>query len=86
MELLQQAIAEFLLQGRLTGTVRLTTSQARLRALLYETANVKTELELPAGGWELDIEIDKDRFERLRQSDGLEFLERTQQPSLMVQN
>jgi GTP-binding protein HflX len=85
VELLQDAIAEFLLQGRLNGTVRLTTGQARLRALLYETANVTAELELPAGGWELAVEIDRDRFARLQQSDGLEFLE-SAQTSSMAQN
>ena len=86
VELLQQAIAEFLLQGRLSGKVRLKPGQARLRALLYETANVTAETDLPEGGWELGVEIERERFDRLQQHESLEFFEQQNQPPTLAQN
>ncbi len=86
VELLQQAIAEYLLQGRVSGTVRLSTSQARLRALLYETGHVLQEEILQDGGWELAVELDRERFERLNRNDGLEFVDAADEHSSAAQN
>jgi GTP-binding protein HflX len=74
LKLLQQAIAEYLLQGRVSGTVRLAVSQARLRALLYETGHVTNELTREDGGCELDVEIERDQFARLQNSEDLQFI------------
>ena len=70
-DLLLEAIAEFLHQGRVRGTVQLDVSQARLRALLYDQARVYAEHMHDDGSWELDLEIDKHRYERLRQQESL---------------
>ncbi|MEC9376360.1 MAG: ribosome rescue GTPase HflX [Pseudomonadota bacterium] len=86
LDLLRQAIAEFILQGRLSGTVRLKTDEGHLRALLYEFAHVMTDKELSEGGWELAVEIGRDRFNRLQRNHGLEFLQQQEIPSLMAKN
>ncbi len=67
--LLLSAIAEFLHQDRVRGTVQLDVTQARLRALLYQQARIFAERTDDQGGWELELEIDKHRYERLRQSE-----------------
>lgn len=54
------------------GTVRLGVSQARLRALLYERANVVDERVMEDGSWELDVEIDQRGYQDLRQREDLQ--------------
>ncbi len=70
-DLLLDAIAEFLHRGRVRGTVQLDVSQARLRALLYDQARIYAERMHDDGSCELDLEIDKHRYERLRQQESL---------------
>jgi len=70
-EMLLSAIAEFLHQDRVRGTVQLDVTQARLRALLYQQARVLAERTQEDGGWELDLEMDKHRYDRLRQQEQL---------------
>jgi len=72
VDLLLEAIAEFLHQDRVRGTVQLDVTQARLRALLYEQARVYEERMQDDGGWELDLEIDRHRYDRLRQQEQLQ--------------
>ena len=66
-----QAITEYLHVERIRGRVRLEVTQARLRALLYESAQVLAERDLAEGGWELDIEIDSRELEELEQRENL---------------
>ena len=71
IDLLLDAIAEFLHKDRVRGTVQLDVTQARLRALLYEQARVFTERMHDDGSCELDLEIDRYRYDRLRQQERL---------------
>jgi GTPase len=68
---LLDAIAEFLHRGRVRGTVQLDVTQSRLRALLHDQCRVYAERMYDDGSWELDLEIDKHRYERLRQQESL---------------
>lgn len=70
-DLLLEAIAEFLHKDRVKGTVQLDVTQARLRALLYDQARVYAERMQDDGGWELDLEMDRHRYDRLRQQESL---------------
>ncbi|MEJ2160172.1 MAG: GTPase HflX [Chromatiales bacterium] len=72
LELLRGAIAEYLFQDRVRGTVRLDVSQARLRSLLYGVAEVLDESELDEGGWQLDVDLARRDFEQLSSKEGLE--------------
>ena len=65
VDLLLGAIAEYLHRDVVRGTVRLSVSQARLRALLYEHGAVRTERTNADGGWEIDVEIDRAGFSDL---------------------
>ena len=71
-DLLLEAVAEFLHRDRVRGTVQLDVTQARLRALLYDQARVYAERMQDDGGWELDLEIDRHRYDRLRQQESLQ--------------
>lgn len=51
--------------------MQLEVSQGRLRALLHEQARVYSERMHDDGSWELDLEIDKHRYERLRQQESI---------------
>jgi len=66
-------ITEYLHLDVVCGTVRLTVSQARLRALLYDRATVVNERMLADGGWELDVEIDRRGYQDLQQRESLQF-------------
>jgi GTP-binding protein HflX len=72
IELLLASIAEYLHRDVVRGTVRLTVSQARLRALLYESAEVHAERFLEEGGWEIDVEMDRAGFAQLQRSEDLD--------------
>ncbi|MGI9308645.1 MAG: GTPase HflX, partial [Gammaproteobacteria bacterium] len=73
-EELLAAIAEFLHQSRVQGTVRLDFNRARLRALLYDCGTVLEERVLDSG-WELDVEIDQRGFDFLQRHEKLEFID-----------
>jgi hypothetical protein len=66
-------ITDYLHLDLLYGTVRLSVSEARLRALLYDNATVINERGLSEGGWELDVEIDRKGFRHLQQTEDLHF-------------
>ncbi len=74
--LLLAAIAEYLHRDVVRGTVRLTVSQARLRALLYDRADVRSERVLEDGGWEIDLEMDRAGYAHLQQSENLDIQSR----------
>jgi GTP-binding protein HflX len=65
VELLLDSIAEYLHRDVIRATVRLSVSQARLRAMLYERGAVRTEQPIEDGGWEIEVEIDRAGFSDL---------------------
>ena len=73
LDALLGVITDYLHADLLVGTVRLSVSQARLRALLYDSAAVIDERVLADGGWELDLEIDRKGFQFLQQTEDLHF-------------
>jgi GTP-binding protein HflX len=72
VELLLASIAEYLHRDVVRGTVRLTVSQARLRALLYRSADVRGERFLEDGGCEMDVEMDRAGFAQLQRAEDLD--------------
>ncbi len=76
VELLLEAIAEFLFKERVRGLVRLDVGEARLRALLFETGKIWNETYLDDGGWELDVELDRRDFDQLAARENLHWHER----------
>ena len=73
LDLLLEAIAEYLFQDKVRGVVRLNVLQARLRALLYESGQVFAETLLDDGGWELDVELGRPEYARLQSREDLQF-------------
>jgi GTP-binding protein HflX len=73
LDLLLEAIAEYLFQDKVRGIVRLNVLQARLRALLYESGQVFAETLLADGGWDLDVELGRSDFARLQSREDLQF-------------
>jgi GTP-binding protein HflX len=67
------AITDYLHLDVVCGTVRLSVSQARLRALLYDNATVISERALAEGGWEMDVEIDRRGYQDLLRREDLHF-------------
>ena len=74
-DLLLDAIAEYLFQDRVRGSLRLDATEARLRALVYRHGQVLSEQSLDDGGCELEVEFDRRDFEQLRSREGLNFVE-----------
>jgi GTP-binding protein HflX len=72
IDILLASIAEYLHRDLVRGTVRLAVSQARLRALLYERAGVRSERSLDDGGWEMEVEMDRSGFLDLQKFEGLQ--------------
>jgi len=75
IDLLLDAVAEYLFQDRVRGIVRLDVSQARLRALLFESGQVLEEQIDDDGGWELEVELERRIFAQLQNREGIEFSE-----------
>jgi GTP-binding protein HflX len=76
IDLLLEAIAEFLFRERVRGLVRLDVGQARLRALLFESGKIWQETGLDEGGWELDVELNQRDFDQLAAHEQLTWYER----------
>ena len=72
VDILMGVITDFLHLEIVSGTVRLTVDQARLRALLYDRATVLDETALEEGGWEMEVEIDRRDYRELQQQERLE--------------
>jgi hypothetical protein len=72
VDILLNVITDYLHLDVVCGTVLLSVSQARLRALLYERATVISERVLAEGGWELDVEIDRRGFDSLQLTENLQ--------------
>jgi GTP-binding protein HflX len=76
VDLLLASIGSYLHQDLVRGTVRLAVSQSRLRAMIYDRATVTRERELPDGGWEIDLEMDRRGYMALRRAEDLLFDQR----------
>jgi GTP-binding protein HflX len=72
VDILLKVITDYLHLDVICGTVMLSVSQARLRALLYERASVISERVLTEGGWELDVEIDRRGYDDLQLTENLQ--------------
>jgi GTP-binding protein HflX len=72
MDILLNVITDYLYLDIVCGTVMLTVSQARLRALLYERATVVSERVLMEGGWEIDVEMDRRAYQDLQLRENLQ--------------
>ncbi|MBK1645322.1 GTPase HflX [Thiocapsa imhoffii] len=68
--LLQQAISDWLSRDRVRVTLRLEPGDGRLRAWLFETAQVLADDVLPAGGWRMVVNLAAPDWERLRARHG----------------
>jgi GTP-binding protein HflX len=84
VDLLLGAIAEYLFQDRVRGTIRLSVAEARLRALVYSNGQVLDEQSLEDGGWQLQVEFERRDFEQLHSREGLSFYEGSQQKQPVV--
>jgi GTP-binding protein HflX len=85
VELLLKAIAEYLHRDVVRGTVRLTVSQARLRAKIYERSGVRSERVLDDGGWEIDVELDRAGFLDLQRSEKFQMVSMPGLPAVALQ-
>lgn len=75
IDLLLDAISEFLFRERVRGTVRLSVNQARLRARLFAAGRIWSEKTLADGGWDLDVELDSRDFAQLSAHEDLQWHE-----------
>jgi GTP-binding protein HflX len=75
VELLLDAIVEYLFKDRIRGALRLGVDQGRLRSLVYDAGQVFDEKPLDGGGWELEVELDRRDYEQLLSREGLQFKE-----------
>jgi GTP-binding protein HflX len=71
IDALLRVISEFMHLDVVRGTVTLGVSEARLRALLYETGKVLDERVMKNGGWELDVELDRRGYQELQRRENL---------------
>ncbi|AGA91127.1 GTP-binding protein HflX [Thioflavicoccus mobilis 8321] len=69
LDLLMAAIAERCRGADTRRRVRLAPRDGRLRAWLYSHGQVLVDVELPAGGWEIEVRIPALALERLRHRD-----------------
>ncbi|HIP52937.1 MAG TPA: GTPase HflX [Chromatiales bacterium] len=65
LELLEEALKEFFHRNRVRRALRLLPMDGRLRAALYESADVLFEQPTKEGGWEMEVEMDSSTYERL---------------------
>jgi len=73
IDLLMQALARFFHQAQTRHILKLTPTDGRLRAILYEMGRVISDLPTDEGGWEMDVTLPSHEFNRLlNQEDDLE--------------
>jgi GTP-binding protein HflX len=63
------AVTDFFHQEAVRRHVQLGPGDARLRAALFRSARVLREETTQAGGWEMDVELPRREFDRLRKHD-----------------
>lgn len=66
LELLRQALKEFFHREYVRRMVRLVPSDGRLRARLFAAGKVLSERTTNEGGWEMEVELTRLEFERLK--------------------
>ena len=71
IDLLLDALARRLSKKLVQGVIRLTPSQGRQRALLFEMGAVKKEREQSEGGWKLEIKMAERDFRRFLKRENL---------------
>jgi GTP-binding protein HflX len=54
--------------------LRLPPSAGRVRARLFDSGRILDEQATEAGGWLIDVEMPRGRFDRLARQEGLEAL------------
>jgi GTP-binding protein HflX len=69
VDLLVGALTDFFHQAAVRRHLELGPGDARLRAALFRSARVLREQATQAGGWEMDVELPRREFERLRKND-----------------
>jgi len=69
VDLLVAALTDFFHREAVRRHVHLGPEDARLRAALFRAARVLRDESTQAGGWEMDVELPRREFERLRKSD-----------------
>jgi GTP-binding protein HflX len=74
VEALLEAIEAFLTQGVIRHRLRLPPSAGRVRARLFDNGRIVDEQPIPAGGWLIEVEMPRGRFDRLAHQEGLEAL------------
>jgi len=65
------AIRERVGAERVAGQLKLSPSQSRLRAKLFEWHAVRSEVAEPEGGWTLAVDLAARRWKELREQEGL---------------
>jgi GTPase len=71
IDLLINALREHFGEGRVSGTLHLDASEARMRAKLYEADMVRSESPDERGGWDIDLEAPRVALERFCRDTGL---------------
>ena len=69
IDLLVGALGEFFHRESVRQRLRLEPRDARLRASLFRVARVLREEVTDAGGWELELELPRREYDRLRKTD-----------------
>lgn len=73
VDLLQQAISDFVMSDQVRGWLQLPADAGRLRAAIYQTGQVLTDEHDENGGWWLEIQISRHEFEALCRREGREY-------------
>ena len=74
IDMLLGAIDAFLARGVIRHRLRLPPSAGRVRARLFDNGRILDEQLTEAGGWLIEVEMPRGRFDRLAHQEGLEAL------------
>ena len=74
IDALLEAVDDFLGQGVIRHRLRLPPSAGRVRARLFDNGRIVEEQAIPSGGWLIEVEMPRGRFDRLAHQEGLEAL------------
>jgi GTP-binding protein HflX len=69
-----EAVDAFLARGVIRHRLRLPPSAGRVRARLFDHGRILDEQPTDAGGWVIEVEMPRGRFDRLAHQEGLEAL------------
>jgi len=71
MDLLEQALQELFHEDLVHCRVRLQAADGRVRALLFEQGQILKETPTDDGGWELEVQLARREYQRLRKSEAV---------------